>query len=687
MSTEHTIICGGINATGIPKYGELMPLSLWPGGGDDDRITLRIEDLHEELCQTVPVQFHDLLEIAAYVYSADHLAKRGGKDVDCFGTHWRRHFHFHIPVRMLDFWRMPAVTGALRELLEFLSEDSYDFTFYQAIEPPRIQLYLGLDEKGAIKFDAERVMLFSGGLDSLSGAIEEAIVQRRRVVLVNHRSTDKFSVTHRELVRVLTDKAGASTLKQLRVRISKKGIEAREHTQRARSFLFGSVGATVAMMLGQRSIRFYENGVVSLNLPVCGQVVGSRATRTTHPRVLAGMQRLLTLVAQEPFKVDNPFLWETKGEVVGRIIRNDCGPMIALSRSCAHVWETSNANNHCGTCSQCIDRRFGILAAKAEAHDPEDHYKVNIFTESRPKEEDKIMGAMYLERANQVSQMQDTAEFIDAFPEVLRALKHLDSLDAGRGAARIMALYKRHAAEVKGGIVEMMRRHLMEINDRTLPADCLLRTVYETRTPTAMPAGPVNGERAHAAEAKKETEGGDRYIFQNIGSHFEVVYDGGGKFSIPNTLGTKYIDHLLHNPNKVIRARDLESAVQANKETARGDETEQVHLDGQAKWEAEQEFKDLMADLELAKENDDQVAVERLEGEIEALKTAQKNQGGMTADSGERARNNVRKAITAVIQRLHKGNRQQKTFGTHLGQCISLGYEVMYTQPQGGVWQ
>ena len=45
-------------------------------------------------------------------------------------------------------------------------------------------------------------------------------------------------------------------------------------------------------MQGFDLLRFYENGVVSMNLPMSAQVVGTRATRTTHPRVLAGFEQL-----------------------------------------------------------------------------------------------------------------------------------------------------------------------------------------------------------------------------------------------------------------------------------------------------------------------------------------------------------------------------------------------------------
>jgi len=50
-----------------------------------------------------------------------------------------------------------------------------------------------------------------------------------------------------------------------------------------------------------------------MNLPVCAQVVGDSGRRvTTHPRVLAGFEKLFSLVAGSRFRVENPFVWDTK---------------------------------------------------------------------------------------------------------------------------------------------------------------------------------------------------------------------------------------------------------------------------------------------------------------------------------------------------------------------------------------
>ena len=51
--------------------------------------------------------------------------------------------------------------------------------------------------------------MFSGGLDSLAGAVHETLVEKRQVLLVNHRSTDKLTRAHETLVQELRTRAGA----------------------------------------------------------------------------------------------------------------------------------------------------------------------------------------------------------------------------------------------------------------------------------------------------------------------------------------------------------------------------------------------------------------------------------------------------------------------------------------------
>jgi hypothetical protein len=63
------------------------------------------------------------------------------------------------------------------------------------------------------------------------------------------------------------------------------------------------------------------------------------------------------------------------------------------------------------------------------------------------------------------------------------------------------------------------------------------------------------------------------------------------------------------------------------------------------------------------------------------------DRGAAATDAGEQARNNVRKAIGAVKMRLKRGSKWEKAFGQHIGQYVNTGYEVMYIQPEGQIWQ
>jgi hypothetical protein len=89
-------------------------------------------------------------------------------------------------------------------------------------------------------------------------------------------------------------------------------------------------------MLDAGGVSFYENGVVSLNLPVADEVLQARASRTTHPLALDLFSQFYSKVVDRHFVVDNPYLHKTKKEVVEIISNNDCGELIQSTCSCAH---------------------------------------------------------------------------------------------------------------------------------------------------------------------------------------------------------------------------------------------------------------------------------------------------------------------------------------------------------------
>ncbi len=192
--------------------------------------------------------------------------------------------NFIVPVRKPGFWSQPKVRDALVETLGFLSDDSYDFCFAKLQRPPSVDNYFEFSSEDAA-FDAKEVLLFSGGLDSLGGVVKEVFLDNKPVALVSHRSAPKIAPKQVDLHTDICGRCADNPApKHIPVWIQKHGWEARDNSQCTRSFLYASLAAIVARMFGRDRIRFYENGVTSLNLSIAEQILGARASRTTRPR-------------------------------------------------------------------------------------------------------------------------------------------------------------------------------------------------------------------------------------------------------------------------------------------------------------------------------------------------------------------------------------------------------------------
>ena len=164
-----------------------------------------------------------------------------------------------------------------------------------------------------------------------------------------------------------------------------------------------------------------------------------------------------------------------------------------------------------------------------------------------------------------------------------------------------------------------------------------------------------------------------------------MVFDGGGEFHLEDTLGARYLDYLLHHPNEPIAAFDLEVAITPEKGEARFRNSIQPESDLQALREYRQELCRLQVEKENARVAGEPEEVARLEGEIEALESALKG-GGATRDTGERAFDNVRKALRVVREQLRTGGPEAMAFAEHLRTYLSTGLECLYSQPEGRIW-
>jgi 7-cyano-7-deazaguanine synthase in queuosine biosynthesis len=451
MTPEHVVHCGpALGRARRVRDPNVVRLEMGKGPG---QIHLKISDIARPLAASVPDSVADLVEVATYVYCADQRFSRGGKAEFDYGDKWHRHFCFRIPVREPEVWGRPGLRDALKETLGFLSDDTVELEFVQHPRPARFDDYLFGDRRGD-PTGIEEVMLFSGGLDSLAGAVQEILVGRRKVALVSHRSTSKIGPTQRHLVRELSQRLADKSHSPLHlpVTINKGKRLAHEYTQRTRSFLFVAIGAAVARLLGRDRVRFYENGVVSMNLPLTLHALGGRASRTTHPRVLDGFTRILSELFGTTFTVENPFLLRTKADCLGHLKHLGQADLCATTISCAHTWERTKHHTHCGRCSQCVDRRLvAIAAGLSDREDPPEMYKCDVLTAPRERIQEQTLIERYAGNARRVRDMASPAQFFGEFGEAARLLRHLD-VPPATAAEKIFQLHKRHAEQICAAI-------------------------------------------------------------------------------------------------------------------------------------------------------------------------------------------------------------------------------------------
>lgn len=464
---------------------------------------VKLHELTRKMVSDLPERLVDLLDIASYTYSADQFTQRDTGTMPDMGSGWRRSFALHVAVRDLAFWTRAEVQEQLASTLGFLSDDNYHFTFSKLRLRPPAQGFLDFSAEGPARgFVPDQVLLFSGGLDSFAGTLEAVLDRGHRVALVSHKASPMVASFQRKLVQALRQRAGPDRVLHLSVGVTKGGRKAVEFTQRTRSFLFAVLGFLVAHLFNLDTISFYENGIVSLNLPLASHVLGSRATRTTHPRVLHDFGVLFTQVSGRDMRVNNPFFWKTKEDVVRRIAELGCGPLIPSTFSCASVREaTRNNGRHCGVCSQCLDRRFGVLAADCGRFEPPGVYDLDLFRGERKPGEDAILAESYVLAAHRHGGSTETG-FLGGNVEILRAIPYLHDLPQTEAVGRLQWMHQRHGQAVTR-VVEQAVADANTIGARlNLPDTSLLAMILGPQAQDIVCTDPAEMEPPAAAQAE-----------------------------------------------------------------------------------------------------------------------------------------------------------------------------------------
>lgn len=458
--------------------------------GADATFRLHADRIAAALVRPIEPRLQDLLDIAAYVFAADSSVSRGGPTGPDMGEEWHRKFDFRIPVRDAPFWSRPEVIAALTDAVTFLTDDIVGFSFSARAADEPEQPFLDFDEKGPA-FAADEVLLFSGGLDSFAGALEMLNTSDKHVVLVTHRSSQKAVTRQRKLGDYLRNRFPGQVL-QIHVAAHRVGGEAREATQRSRSFLFAALGQVVARMFGAERQHFFENGIIGHNLPLSPQVVGTMATRTTHPLALRKLEHLMMLVGDgSGAAIRNPYQWLTKTDVVRRIAEHDAAEQIRHAVSCTSIREQNTLHTHCGACSQCLDRRFAMLAAGLAAEDPSEMYGTDVLFGPREKDRSRTMALEWTRHAVRLAGIDDRA-FLSTFgQELMRIASGYPDQRRADLMRRILDLHRRHGGLVVGVLETAIRENADRLARHELPESALVR-LHLADGAAAAPVIPVD---------------------------------------------------------------------------------------------------------------------------------------------------------------------------------------------------
>ena len=492
-------VCGGVDVPDEFINEEITPLDVQ---GPDKNVQLNIDDISRTMRGQINDIHLDLVEVAAYVYCADQQTKRGPEGLGHMGINWRRRMNFVIPVRCNDIWSSDEVMTALKNTLCFLSEHIYQFVFVKATAPVKeMAPHFSFTDDN---MTPDEIALFSGGVDSLAGAVEDVVGNGKKMALVSHHSSPKVFKLQKQLAREFRKRDLGQQALFVPVEVTNSNVKAKEYTQRTRSFLFASLAAVVARIYGKTRFTFYENGVISLNLPLSKDAMGARSTRTTHPRVIRGFEEIFTAVLGEQIKIDTPLQWLIKTEVTQKLKKYGFEDLLSISSSCTRPYRWTKEANHCGLCSQCIDRRFATLAAGLADSDPASNYKIDLLLGDRSQDKEIAMAADYVRLAQKIRSIPED-QFASTFPEVFSAADHFEGVSSGEAIKKIYDLFKRHADAVLSVIDHGFDEHRAELIYGKLPSGCLLSLCFNRSKIEPIETPDLQGQYNEALDQLKKS--------------------------------------------------------------------------------------------------------------------------------------------------------------------------------------
>lgn len=303
----------------------------------------------------VPEETFGMLFLSAIVYAIDRSVERIKYSIDG----WSREFDVDIQIPQSAIFQQNK--EKIDSLLSFLTGDYWKCNFVgdATVRYPKY--------KACRYFEGiTQVNLFSGGLDSLIGAIDYMTLNPDgKLFLSSHYDSDMNGPnSDQEKLKSHFALEYPKHYIHLPAILVKPKLSI-ETSCRSRSFMFISLALFVAVY-SDCNIIIPENGSVSLNFPLSASRRASCSTRTTHPVFIRKCQELLQLLGFST-RLINPYEKQTKGEMVANCANKDfLLRIVGDSNSCGkrgmHQFFYDNHHaTHCGHCMPCMYRKASLI--------------------------------------------------------------------------------------------------------------------------------------------------------------------------------------------------------------------------------------------------------------------------------------------------------------------------------------
>lgn len=427
---------------GQPVYDAskgIVTIKLTRSNGGTSDVIIDFENLLP-FASLVSQEVLDFFFLSATVYGIDRFILRRPNSVDG----WSRELRVNFPAIKLQKWK--AARSEVDALLSFLTGDYWEVDFYKSdFTLPSFQLDFQSDKQFS------QVNLFSGGLDSLIGAIDYLQSNpKKNVLFVSHYDSQMHGPKsdQQDLIKKIDDNYSNQFHHIPSIRVSlENSTLLKETTFRSRSILFIGI-ALVAAKAKDIPIIVPENGTVSLNFPLSPSRRSACSTRTTHPTMMS-LTRVLWDKLMIKTSLNNPYEFFTKGEMVANCKNKKLlQEVVKNSNSCGKRghrshWTDNREATHCGVCMPCVYRQASLQKIKDDTS-----YGTNLKSLSLTTQKGQDIGAclQYLntplskKEAKQELLINGLKDFsrIDKYADlVLRTRKELKDWIAIHGTSEI----------------------------------------------------------------------------------------------------------------------------------------------------------------------------------------------------------------------------------------------------------